>query len=92
MGLFTNLEKAADARREVALRRNVYAKRIKAGLMSWGSAQRQIGIMEEIAAEYAERAAANQEADNQLWLERLQDAERQVGPISLTRAKAPSGP
>ncbi len=53
---FTDAEKAAEARREVALRRAVYARRVDNKQMGLVEAKRLISIMEEIAAEYSERA------------------------------------
>lgn len=52
MRQFTSEEKAKEARREVALRRHVYARKVAAGEMGERQAMRLISIMLEIADEY----------------------------------------
>ena len=49
---YTAYEKLKCVEREIALRRAVYAKRIAAGTMLPSTADREIGIMEAIAADY----------------------------------------
>lgn len=55
---FTNAQKAAEAEREVTMRRKVYGKHSGAEGMS-AAQRRQIEVMSEIAAEYL--ALAEQE-------------------------------
>lgn len=54
---FTAEEKRDCARREVKLRRRVYPRRIDNGHMTQALADKQIALMEEIAADYEESAA-----------------------------------
>jgi hypothetical protein len=49
---FTKLEKHKAALREVALRKNVYRKRVENKWMTQAEADREIAIMQEIADEY----------------------------------------
>lgn len=60
MKKFTDARKAAEARREVKMRRRVYARRVGTGAMSASEADYQIAVMEEIADDYEERATASQ--------------------------------
>jgi hypothetical protein len=50
--MFTQEEKLTEIKREIALRRNVYSKRVAEGRMKREVADRQIGIMLEIAKDY----------------------------------------
>jgi hypothetical protein len=52
MSTYTTLEKIACLDRELALRRNVYAARIRQGKMRADTAQREIGLMEAIREDY----------------------------------------
>lgn len=52
---FSNTEKAREAEREVAMRKQVYGKRSGAEGMS-AAQRRQIEVMSEIAADYAKLA------------------------------------
>jgi hypothetical protein len=49
---FTAREKMQAAQREAGYRRFVYPKRVDAGKMKQAEADRQIAIMDEIAADY----------------------------------------
>lgn len=49
---FTNAEKLAAIKRELAYRRYVYAKRVESKRMSRHKADHEIAIMEAIAADY----------------------------------------
>ena len=49
---FTREEKLKELAREIALRRNVYAKRVNVGQMTREQADKQIAIMIEIAKDY----------------------------------------
>ena len=49
---FTREQKLKEIAREIALRRNVYAKRIRVGQMTQEAADNQIAIMVEIAKDY----------------------------------------
>jgi hypothetical protein len=62
---FTNREKADCAKREVTQRKRVYQRQVADGRMKANFAARQIGMMEEIAAEYAAKAEA-EEAEGRL--------------------------
>lgn len=53
MSRFTSEDKRRAAAREAALRRNVYRKRVAEGRMRQEDADREIAIMDEIAADYA---------------------------------------
>ena len=55
---FTDAEKLAEVEREIAFRHRVYRKWVAAGRMSSATAQRQIQIMNAIAADYRARAEA----------------------------------
>lgn len=55
MTQFTNVEKLRCVERELALRRRVYARWVKAGSMSLAKATAEIKMMDEIASEYRER-------------------------------------
>ncbi len=50
--IFTATEKLACAEREVRYRRTVYPRRIEAGSMTPALANKQIALMEAIAADY----------------------------------------
>ncbi len=52
LAIFTYREKMQCAQREVNFRRYVYAKRVAAGKMKQADADKQIAIMESIAADY----------------------------------------
>lgn len=52
MGRFSNAEKAAEARRELGMRRHVYQQKVDAGQMQPTARDRLIALMEEIAADY----------------------------------------
>ena len=54
---FTHSEKAASAEREARMRRGFYKKLVAGNKMSQQAADREIALMEEIAADY--RAADN---------------------------------
>lgn len=56
---FTATEKLKEVEREISLRRRFYDRWISEGKMSKEMAARQIGVMEEIAADY--RSAAEKE-------------------------------
>lgn len=49
---FTNAEKIACLRRELAMRRNVFQKRVDEGRMKPEARDREIGLMEAILADY----------------------------------------
>jgi hypothetical protein len=51
-GAFTDEEKRQAAEREVAMRKNVYPARVRAGKMKQDAADYQIAIMQEIARDY----------------------------------------
>jgi hypothetical protein len=51
-GVFTDQEKLACVEREIALRRSVYALQLRKGLMSAAQCEREIALMESIAADY----------------------------------------
>ena len=53
---FTFTEKCECAKREVKFRQRVYARMVNVGEMTRENAERQINIMAEIAADYAEMA------------------------------------
>jgi hypothetical protein len=53
---FTNEEKLAEIRREIAMRRRVYGRRVTANLMTQRTADHGIAIMEEIEADYVKLA------------------------------------
>lgn len=57
MAQFTDERKAAEARREVDMRRRIYKRRVGNGAMSESEARYQIAVMEEIAADYEAKAA-----------------------------------
>lgn len=57
---FSAKDKAAAARREASFRRYVYPKRVSDGKMKQEDADRQIAIMDEIAWDYDQRAAAEE--------------------------------
>jgi len=50
---FTDEQKRQAAEREVAMRKNVYPARVRAGKMTQQAADFQIEIMQEIASDYA---------------------------------------
>lgn len=56
---FSNREKLDCARREVALRRNVYKGRVEQGRTSQATAEKQIALMEAIADDYRKLAEAD---------------------------------
>jgi hypothetical protein len=51
----TDMDKLRCARRELALRRNVYPRHVERGRMSREAADREIKLMEAIVADYEER-------------------------------------
>lgn len=53
----SNLDKLRCAQRELALRRNVYPKRVVSGLLAQSKADHEIALMEAIAADYARLVA-----------------------------------
>lgn len=55
---FTLRELIDEARREAAMRRNVYPRQILAGRMTQGQAERRIGMMEAIAQRLSDMARA----------------------------------
>ena len=55
---FTAAEKAAEAKREHAMRVRVYGRWVDAGRMTREAADRKIALMHEIAQEYAAQAEA----------------------------------
>lgn len=57
--MFTNKDKAECAEREVKQRQWVYPRRVASGKMTQALADRQIALMEAIAADY--RAKADEE-------------------------------
>ena len=56
MTIFTAAEKLGAVERELRYRRRVYARRIDEGQMTKELADRQIAVMEAIAADYLELA------------------------------------
>jgi hypothetical protein len=50
---FTAAEKHRAIRREIEMRKSVYPRRVMAGQMSQNQADKQIALMEAIAADYA---------------------------------------
>lgn len=52
MTAFTDAEKAACAKREVAQRKRVYPRLVEKGSLTGSRAAIEIALMEEIAAEY----------------------------------------
>lgn len=66
MTRFSSSDKAIEARREVRQRQRVYSRLVGEGKMNGKSADRQIAIMEEIAADYAERAEADEQEERLL--------------------------
>lgn len=59
---FTNAEKAKAARREVGLRRRAYPRWVDRGTMKQPQADREILLMEAIAADYERLAEADKQA------------------------------
>jgi len=57
---YTNREKAECAKREVKQRVRVYGRRVEDGNMTEAFAAEQIALMSEIAAEYEEKAKADE--------------------------------
>jgi len=57
---YTNAQKIAAIRRELALRRPVYAKRVAQNIMLQTQADYQIGIFEEILEDYLLRGRQEQ--------------------------------
>lgn len=55
---FTAAEKAAEVRREIAMRKRVYPGWIAARKLDVKAAERQIAIMEQIAHDYEQAARA----------------------------------
>lgn len=53
---FTAKDKAAAARKESGFRRYVYPRRVADGKMKQADADRQIAIMDEMAADYERQA------------------------------------
>ena len=53
---FTKEQKLAEVAREIAFRRNVYAKKVRQGEMSQQESDQRIGIMLEIAVDYGGHA------------------------------------
>jgi len=51
----TNEEKITALKRELAMRRNVYAKRVREGKMRQSDADREIAIFEAILDDYLDR-------------------------------------
>lgn len=66
MGQFTDTEKAAEARREVKMRRRVYPGWVAMGRQTQEQADRHIAIMDEIATEYTTRAEAERAKERML--------------------------
>jgi hypothetical protein len=64
--MFTARDKATEARREVGYRRRVYARLVGEGKMKGHDADRQIAIMEAIAADYAVLAEAEEKKERLL--------------------------
>ena len=60
MTRFTAREKATEARRETELRKRVYPRFVGEGKISGKAADRQIAIMDEIAADYEQIAEADE--------------------------------
>ena len=52
---FTAAEKHRAVLREIEMRKSVYPRRVMAGQMSQSQANRQVAIMEAIAADYAKQ-------------------------------------
>lgn len=52
MGKFTNVQKMAEASREVGYRQFVYSRKVNDGKMPEAEAKRRIAVMEEIAEDY----------------------------------------
>jgi hypothetical protein len=50
--MFTDQEKLACVEREIAMRRSVYALQMRKGRMSAAQCEREIALMEAIAADY----------------------------------------
>jgi len=67
---FTNAEKYKCAERELQMRYRVYERRVDAGQMSRKTADREIHLMEEIAADYRARVEAER-IEQELMLEPL---------------------
>ena len=63
---FTARDKATEAKREVAARKHVYARLVGEGRLKGQDADRRIAIMEEIAAEYASQAEAEEQKERLL--------------------------
>lgn len=51
--VYTAAEKLECVRREIAMRRSVYGNRVRDGRMRQSDADREIGLMEAIARDYA---------------------------------------
>mgnify|MGYP000152376146 FL=1 len=51
----TTADKRREAERELAMRRKVYPRMVETGRMKKHEAERQIAVMEAIAADYQER-------------------------------------
>lgn len=53
---FSRDQKVAALKREIALRRNVYAKQVRNGRMTQTVADREIGVMQAILQDYEMRS------------------------------------
>ena len=58
--MFTNMQKAAEASREVGYRQFVYSKKVAEGSMKPEVAERRIAIMQQIANDYLSLAEADE--------------------------------
>lgn len=61
---FSVHEKISELRREIQMRKRVYANRVQSNKMTLDAASRQLGIMEEILRDYEvqERAGSGEQA------------------------------
>jgi hypothetical protein len=57
--MFTAMQKATEASREVGYRQFVYSKKVADGKMSEAEARKRIAIMQEIANDYLAEAEAD---------------------------------
>jgi hypothetical protein len=58
--MFTNIQKASEANREVGYRQFVYSKKVAEGSMKQDVAERRIAIMQEIADHFLALAEADE--------------------------------
>jgi hypothetical protein len=60
--MFTNREKATEAKREIAARQWVYKNRVASGKLTQAKSDKQIALMQEIMEDYEKLAEAEEAA------------------------------